>query len=427
MVSKYIAVVCLLAIAAPRMLICQHVARSSTQIVPKSYDSAGVRILEHSADALDRAPTLSLMPGPLAVIGSGDTTVDLSRVNSEVLVLRDGAVAFFADGSVQIVSPDGSRRQRIGRAGAGPQEFRRADIARGRSDTILVTDEGNSRIAWVVPSKGVVRTRALVLSRPGYSFGPIAQFDHDTLIMGIASYAPQFTSSGKRVQFPVGLLTGASDSIRIIVPLEGGEMIDVPALATRGMPGIAAVRYPPNPIVAGWGKGFLAVRPDHWKLDLYTPSGTLIESVRVPVRRIPVTSQLRDRDVAGAIEMMQRRSTTPIDAGPLEARLRQLPYPDSLPSFRDAKTTAGGIAWVREMTLAADTTWAYTAVSLDGRILGRLTGTGHAPVAFGDDRVVLREEDSDGIVTWRVLRVKWSGSGAAGHVDIPDSVGTDPA
>ena len=415
MLSRHLAVACLLATAAPQILIGQQVARSNTPIIPKSRDSAGVRIFEHTADALDRAPVLSLVPAALAIIGKGDTTVDLSRVTSEVLVLRDGSIAFFADGSVQIVAPDGSRRQRIGRNGSGPQEFRRADIARGRGDTILVTDEGNSRIAWVVPAKGVVRTRALVLNRPGHSFGPIAQFGHDTLIMGIASYAPQFTQPGKRVQFPVGLLTGADDSIRIILPLEGGEMIDVPALATRGMPGVAAVRYPPNPVVAGWGKGFLAVRPDHWKLDLYQPNGRLSESVRVPVRRTPVTSALRDRDVAGTLDMMRRRSTAPFDADAMEKRLRELPYPDSLPSFRDARTTAGGIAWVREITLATDTTWAYTAVALDGRLLGRLTGTGHAPVAFGDDRVVLRDEDADGIVTWRVMRVRWSGSGAAGQ------------
>ncbi len=358
---------------------------------------------------------LSLVPGPLAIIGKGDTSVDLSRVTSEVLVMHDGSVAFFADGSVQIVAPDGSRRQRIGRAGSGPQEFRRADLARGRGDTILVTDDGNSRIAWVVPSEGVVRTRALVLSRPGYSFGPIAQFDHDTLIMGIAGYAPQFTPPGRRVPFPVGLLTGASDSIRIIVPLEGGEMRSVPTVATPGMPSVVAVRYPPNPVVAEWGKGFLAVRPDHWKLDLYRPDGSLSESVRVPVRRIPVTSQLRDRDVAGTIEMIRRRSATPIDAGALADRYRQFPYPDSLPSFRDAETTAGGIAWVRAMTLAADTTWSYTAVDLDGRLLGCLTGTGHVPVAFGDDRVVLRDEDADGIVTWRVMRIRWSGSGTPGQ------------
>ena len=91
-----------------------------------------------------------------------------------------------------------------------------------------------------------------------------------------------------------------------------------------------------------------------------------------------------------------------------------IPIPTRFPRSADAKTTAGGIAWVRDESLAADTTWAYTAVALDGRILGRLTATGHAPVAFGDDRVVLRDEDSEGIVTWRVMRVNWSGRGARG-------------
>lgn len=408
--SNLLAAALALAIGVPGLLVGQ---RGSTPIVPKSRDSAGVRILEHTADALDRAPLLSLAPGPMAIVGKNDTSIDLSKVSSEVLVMRDGSVAFFADGSVQVVTPDGSRRQRIGRAGAGPQEFRDADIARGRGDTILVTDAGNSRIAWVTPTKGVIRTRALILGRPGYSFGPIAQFDHDTLIMGIANYAPQFTKPGKRVQFPVGLLTGASDSIRVILPLEGGEMATAsPALTSSRLPGnTVAVRYAPNPVTVDWGKGFLAVRPDHWKLDLFQPNGKLAASVRVPVRRVAVTSQLRDRDVEGSLAMMQRRATKPIDVAAQRAFYGALPYPDSLPSFRDVKTTSGAIAWVREVTLAGDTTWAYTAVALDGRILGRLTGSGHIPVAFGDDRVVLRDEDIDGIVTWRVMRVNWSGRG----------------
>lgn len=409
--SNVIAATLALAVGVPGLLVGQ---RSSTPIVPKPRDSAGVRILDHTADALDRAPLLSLAPGPMAIIGKNDTTIDLSKVYSEVLVLRDGSVVFFVDGSVQVVTPDGSRRERIGRAGAGPQEFRSADVARGRGDTILVTDLGNSRIAWLTPTKGVIRTRALILGRAGYSFGPIAQFDHDTLIMGIAAYSPQFTKAGNRVQFPVGLLTGASDSIRVILPLEGGEMAAAsPALAAR-LPGVnaVAVRYPPNPVMADWGKGFLAMRPDHWKLDLFQPNGTLAESVRVPVRRVPVTAQLRDRDVDGTVAMMQRRSTRPIDVAAERARYHAFPYPDSLPSFRDVKTTSGGIAWVRDVTLAGDTTWAYTAVALDGRILGRLTGSGRAPVAFGDDRVVLRDEDSDGLVTWRVMRVNWNGRGA---------------
>ncbi len=403
--------VCMLVANSPELLVAQSITRSTTPIAPKSRDSAGVRILEHTADALDRAPLLSMMPGPLAVIGKGDITIDLSRVYSEVIVMRDGSVAFFADNSVQVVSPDGAHRERIGRNGEGPQEFRGGDISRGRGDTILVTDEGNSRIAWVVPSKGVVRTRALILSRPGLIFGPIAQFDHDTLVMGTESYMPQFTPAGKKVPFPVGLLTAANDSIRVILPLVGGEMADIPTLATKGLGSIVAVRYPPNPVAAAWGKGFLAVRPDHWRLDQYLPSGKLSESVRVPVRRVPINAQFRARDVEATIAATQRRSKTPVDVGAMRDRYRQFPYPDSLPSFRDVKTTAGGIAWVRELAMPGDTTWTYTAVALDGRILGRLNGTGHVPVAFGDDRVVYRDEDDDGVVTWRVMRVKWSGGG----------------
>ena len=51
----------------------------------------------------------------------------------------------------------------------------------------------------------------------------------------------------------------------------------------------------------------------------------------------------------------------------------------------------------------AEPTWAWTAVKKDGTILGRLVGTGKDPVvAFGANRVMLKSEDDDGFVTFRV-------------------------
>ena len=138
----------------------------------------------------------------------------------------------------------------------------------------------------------MIRTRKLILGRPGYSFGPVAQFDHDTLIMGIAGYMPQFTKPGNRVPFPVGLLTGANDSIRIILPLEGDEMLAAPRrLMTPACRAdkCGRVRYPPNPVVDRLGKGFLAVRPVAGSSTVSNRTEACRERA-VPLRRVAITS-----------------------------------------------------------------------------------------------------------------------------------------
>jgi hypothetical protein len=53
-----------------------------------------------------------------------------------------------------------------------------------------------------------------------------------------------------------------------------------------------------------------------------------------------------------------------------------------------------------------DTGWNATGFRQDGAIIGRLEWRGAGlPMAFMDDRVVLRVEDSDGVVSLRVHRM----------------------
>jgi hypothetical protein len=378
--------------------------RSDAPLIPKQRDSAGVRILEHPADALDRAPLITLDTVPIATIGQGAADLDLSQAYSR-MILGDGSIVFFASGAVHVYSPDGASNRRIGRDGDGPGEFRRGELAWGRGDTILVTDPNNARISWVVPSSGVVRTRSVTLGRPGGGYGAIAQWDGDTLIMGTVDYYPQATADGSGVPMPVGVLSPAHDSIRVLAHLTGLQMRSVPGAAGADLEGPAAVRYSPMPATGSWGDGVLASNSDRWHLDRYRPAGGLAFSVRIPQPRVPMTKELKDRDVAATIALFKQRPDPPPDTSSFFRRLPHLPYPDSLPAFAEVWTTPGGIAWVRDARLRSDTTWAYTAVDSSGAIVGRLLGTGKAPIAFGTDRALIPREDADGVVTWRVFRV----------------------
>jgi hypothetical protein len=126
-------------------------------------------------------------------------------------------------------------------------------------------------------------------------------------------------------------------------------------------------------------------------------------SVRIQKSRVAFTKELKEQDIAGTIAMLMRRPDPDTSSF---RNLQYLPYPDSMPSFGDVSTTPGGIAWVRDARLRADTSWAYTAVDSSGAIRGRLIGAGKAPILFGDDRVVIPREDADGVVTWRIFGVR---------------------
>ena len=88
----------------------------------------------------------------------------------------------------------------------------------------------------------------------------------------------------------------------------------------------------------------------------------------------------------------------------LRRRANEWPRADSLPSIGKALIGPDGVAWIKDGGYSfAQTTWAWTAVNKDGTILGRLVGKGKDPVvAFGANRVMLKSEDADGFVTFRV-------------------------
>ena len=62
--------------------------------------------------------------------------------------------------------------------------------------------------------------------------------------------------------------------------------------------------------------------------------------------------------------------------------------------------------WVVDATVPGEGAWTATAFRTDGAIFGRLrVPTESTPVAFADDRIVLRTNDDDGVVAFRVHRI----------------------
>jgi hypothetical protein len=84
---------------------------------------------------------------------------------------------------------------------------------------------------------------------------------------------------------------------------------------------------------------------------------------------------------------------------------RSQPYVDSLAHFQSVVITPGGLAWLGDTFRMSDSLRHYTAVRSDGTIVGRLSLPRLGVVLLGDDRVILREEDEDGFISWHVHRL----------------------
>ncbi len=386
--------------------------RSDTPLMPTVRDSAGVTIYEHPADALERAPLITVDTVPLAVIGDADNIeLDLSRSGTPVF-LDNGNLALFASGSVWIFDADGNAVERIGRQGAGPQEFGSGALALGLGDTIVVTDSRNSRISLVVPGEGVARVRTAMLRSDGSFYGSAGQIGDDAYLMINQGSSLTPDAESERLKTPAGRLDPGSDTVRNTVSLKGQKVFVNRGGAAGG--GISIEQYSPIDFATLWVGDVLVVRGDRWVVERYDTEGGLRTRIVVPRVRMPISEAMKREDIDAWIASFRQSMGAALEAEGMDtaqawAELRNQPFADSLTHFRGVSTTRGGLAWLLAAERMSDSSWKYTAVRPDGRIIGVLQGEGRAPIALGDDRVILRKEDDDGIVTWQVHRLVMAG------------------
>jgi hypothetical protein len=375
-------------------------ARANAPLVPTTRDSAGITIHEHPADVIERAPMITIEPTPLMVIGGeDDVDLDLSQASGPLL-LRDGGLAVFVRNAVRIYGPDGALVEVIGREGAGPQEFRSGMLAYGLGDTILVSDDNNARVALVVPGAGVVRTRPLVFSVGDAMYSVGGQFGDDDLLLTNMGFAIRRDVPPGAMSLPIGRVRQGADSIVVLTMVRGPVARPTP----DGQPRMEQFGSWGRAVL--WGDEVAVVPGDRWEIDRLDADGRLVGRITAPRPRDPLTTAMREANVEARIMQLRERAQGNANYQGDTTRsfelLRNALYADSLPHFMTAKTAAGGTLWLSRSSLDPDSTWHSLALAPDGRLLGKAEGLKPSPVAFGDDRVILRSEDDNGIVSWRV-------------------------
>lgn len=382
-------------------------------IEPTTSDSAGVTLYQHTGDAIERAPVVTLDSTTLAVIGGGAED-DFSRV-FHVRLLSDGRVALYDDqlGAVRIFDAQGAPLGSHGRKGEGPGEFSFVSaLIVLAGDTLVVHDPGTSRLTLIDPTAGVVRSFAVPSMGMFVSYAVTARSANGWYFVP-AGYAvngpPELATDGRRPVVPILLVTesagvtGGSDTVGNTLGLE--LVRHRMELMGQAREMSAARHFAPQGVAAGWTDGTLLVADNEsWELRLLGVGGATTGVIRMDRPRRGTSPVMLD-SLAAAMRL-QLAGSPQVTPEMLEAFItaeRSKPMVDSLPHFSAAYPTARDVMWLGEYMAPGDSGTHFTAIDRNGRILGRLTlPTGSRPVAFGSDRVILRSEDADGLVRFEV-------------------------
>ncbi len=382
--------------------------RATAPIAPTSHDSAGITIDEYPADILARAPLVGFDTVPMMRAGADVDSIDLGP-SGDVAVLHDGSLVAVDRSRTQILvfGPDGGLARMLGGPGEGPGEFRQIDrLFSVPGDTIVAADV-NRRVALFTPAEGFART---------FTVPAVQQFPTVHALSGRADathwfFAPVTTAGNGPAEMAdasmtpvsIGLVSdtagvaGRWDTVGTVMPIRlvvatmhfGGQERQVSTVA----------RFSAISGAAAMGDGGIVVwQGDHWTLQVYGAEG-LERLIRAPLARIGVTPAMVDSSITN--QMASLRASRPDLPDSIftqgEATLREQPVADSLPLVGRVYGSPSDLFWVAEAVWPGTTdTLRATAVSPTRGVVGRLIMPIHGtPVAFGSDRIIVREIDPE--------------------------------
>ncbi|MEO5798485.1 MAG: hypothetical protein ABIZ70_02975 [Gemmatimonadales bacterium] len=403
----------------PIFLLALATTRSIAQApeIPATRLVGGVTLLEHRADAFARAPKLTVDPKPLLVIGGAGVDPDygLEHVYQPV-VLSDGRIAAFPwiGNSLRIFNAKGAPEKLIGKQGNGPGDFMRTTgLLLLPGDTLFTVDEANFRANWITVGKGVVRSAALLSDiRKTYNLTAIGALPGSRIVWAsnLISSTPLPVGERLRRRKPFLVSSPLRDQIAFVDSIPGIEVAGF-RTAYRGRKDSTAlmVRLGMNSVLAVWGSGIaIANLTGEYAIERRSPTGSVIGRITVPVARRPVTTAMRDAVIAMDLARIDASGGEHmVDIGETRRQARESPFADSLPPIQGLFATPDNTLWaVDGLSYQTGTYWDATAFRIDGAIIGRLHFTGGGvPVYFGNNSVMVRSVDDDGIVTMTSYRI----------------------
>jgi hypothetical protein len=285
-------------------------------------------------------------------------------------------------------------------------------MSRTAGDTIVIPDRANNRINWIVPTKGFVAEKPMPNVGNSY-FGigrPVGVLRRGTLVFSTAGLVQNAKpDSVTRPPASVVVYDPRTESAAVVATVPDLEIMQIPTryrgrASTVSMP----LRFTRFAEAVAWDTVIATGSGDGYRIDLRDATGRIRSSLHIPVARRRVTAAMRDSAIAQSLRRFdgpqEERMVDPAESRRIE---RAAPVADSLPPYGNWFVSPNRTLWAVDPIAPGETGGAATAFRQDGAIIGRLTWTrGGYPMAFGDDRVVFRDADSDGVVSLSVHRIR---------------------
>ena len=385
-------------------------------VMPVVRNEGAVKVYQHDRTAFARATQLELVGAPITVIGgaAGDDEHDLTHA-SHVALLSDGRVVTLSPvgNKYYVFSANGQFQRTLSRQGNGPGELMSPmGQALLTANTLLVPDKVNHQLNLFTADKGFVRGKLWVDQARSSLHSLVGVLSGNRVVMSsLGMFVDSAVALGKIVRPSAAVVVFNADG-------KGTRIAQIPDMEStllkttyRGKPGTrpAILRFSKFAVAAVWDSSVVTGSEDAYDFDVRNGNGTIVSRIAVNAPRIPVTRAMRDSVIALVVRRVRNtrgegRMTLTLDE--LEKSERDTPFADSLPAYNVLMTSPNKTLWVVDATIPGMSAWNATAFSKDGAMIGRLrVASPGFPVVFGDDRVVIRTEDADGVVTLTVRRI----------------------
>jgi hypothetical protein len=377
-------------------------------------DSAGVSIVEISAQGWASAPSWRLASAPIAVIGGegDDGSVDLS--NSQLgTLLPDGRVVAMSMQPVQLYlfAPDGSLAGRLGRGGEGPGEYRLlTSLLVLGSDTIAGFDFMNRRALMFRSNGDVLDPVQFPMTAspvPPLLTGRLEDGSWVFQTMNPLQEPPEGTTGVYRLPAPVLHWRAGMETYDTVAMSLGPMLIQgTISMGSNSMTMGRGIGYGSNSFVGGARDLIWVTTGDRFVISGYDVDGNLKREIRVGLPTRTVTQADRDRFIGVLREQLElARGMAPDQLIDSEiAKLSETTFADNHAAIGQMLVDRMGRIWATPNLPMVDSTATWGVFDQEGRLIGSVVIPAGTLYAASEDRVVVRiEDDETGLVRLEVL------------------------
>lgn len=375
-------------------------------------DSAGITIVENQPDA--DVPAWTVAPEPILEIGGdiGDPSQELFRVRA-ARRLPDGGVVIANGGTQEIrfYGPDGAFLRSVGGEGEGPGEYQGLSVVeRLGADSLLTFDFQNRRVSILDISGEHARSFILELSGEGFpGLEGVGGADGRALVVqeGTVFRAGQVESGVSRDSVSYHLVDATGELRGPLGRFPGSERW---VLSTENMIMVRGLPFGHGPRFVATSSGFYYASTDTYDIGYYGLDGRLERRIRLLRPPRPVTDA--DREANRAAELAEADEERRPE---IERRLRETPYPETMPAHDALHVDALGHLWVQEYTPPFEEggTDRWRIYDPEGRQVATAElASGAVIYEIGEDYVLGRWQDELDLEYVRMYRLERNGEGS---------------